>query len=82
MYKVAIAALKRKKMSDSELEKLQGSRSQLEMHVNTLESAGMNQETMAAMKAVDVLKSIHGNLYVIWVGSSIRPECHQFLQEH
>jgi len=62
---VATAALKRKKMLESELEKLQGSRFQLEMHVNTLESAKMNQETMAAMKkASDALKAIHGNLNI------------------
>ena len=60
----SIAALKRKKMLESELEKLQGTKFQLEMNVNTLESAKMNQETMAAMKkASDALKHIHGNLY-------------------
>jgi len=52
-------------MLENELEKLQGTRFQLEMNVNTLESAKMNQETMAAMKkAADALKHIHGNLYV------------------
>jgi len=62
---VATAALKRKKMLESELEKLQGTRFQLEMHVNTLESAKMNQETMSAMKkAADALKHIHGNLNI------------------
>lgn len=61
----SLAALKRKKMLESELEKLQGTRFQLEMNVNTLESAKMNQETMAAMKkAADALKHIHGNLSV------------------
>ena len=52
-------------MLESELEKLQGTKFQLEMNVNTLESAKMNQETMAAMKkAADALKHIHGNLCV------------------
>jgi len=59
----SLAALKRKKMLENELEKLQGTRFQLEMNVNTLESAKMNQETMAAMKkAADALKHIHGGL--------------------
>ena len=59
----SLAALKRKKMLENELEKLQGTKFQLEMNVNTLESAKMNQETMSAMKkAADALKHIHGNL--------------------
>jgi charged multivesicular body protein 4 len=50
-------------MLENELEKLQGTRFQLEMNVNTLESAKMNQETMAAMKkAAGALKHIHGDL--------------------
>jgi len=61
----SLAALKRKKMLESELEKLQGTKFQLEMNVNTLESAKMNQETMSAMKkAADALKHIHGNLTI------------------
>jgi len=61
----SLAALKRKKLLESELEKLQGTKFQLEMNVNTLESAKMNQETMAAMKkAADALKHIHGNLTI------------------
>jgi charged multivesicular body protein 4 len=55
-------------MLENELEKLQGTRFQLEMNVNTLESAKMNQETMAAMKkAAGALKHIHGDLYVSFV---------------
>jgi charged multivesicular body protein 4 len=62
---VSLAALKRKKMLENELEKLQGTKFQLEMNVNTLESAKINQETMLAMKkAADALKTIHGDLYV------------------
>jgi len=61
----SLAALKRKKMLENELEKLQGTKFQLEMNVNTLESAKMNQETMTAMKkAAGALKHIHGDLYV------------------
>ena len=60
-----MAALKRKKANEQELEKLQGTRFQLEMQVNTLESASFNAETMAAMKtASDALKTIHGKLCV------------------
>ena len=69
----SIAALTRKKMLENELEKLQGTRFQLEMNVNTLESAKMNQETMAAMKkAAGALKHIHGDLYVSSVTMSGR----------
>lgn len=58
----ATAALKRKKMNETELDRLAGTRMQLEMQVNTLESANLNAETMAAMKkASDALKVIHGN---------------------
>ncbi|KAF5388256.1 hypothetical protein D9615_000367 [Tricholomella constricta] len=54
---VATAALKRKKASELELDRLAGTRLQLEMQVNTLESANLNAETMAAMKkASDALK--------------------------
>lgn len=60
---LATAALRRKKVSEQELDRLAGSRLQLEMQVNTLESANLNAETMAAMKkASDALKVIHGNL--------------------
>ena len=60
-----MAALKRRKMLESEIEKLQSTRFQLEMQVSTLESASFNQETMAAMKkAAGALKDIHGTLCV------------------
>jgi len=59
----ATAALKRKKLNETELDRLAGTRLQLEMQVNTLESANLNAETMGAMKkAADALKVIHGNL--------------------
>ncbi|KIP07697.1 hypothetical protein PHLGIDRAFT_70544 [Phlebiopsis gigantea 11061_1 CR5-6] len=61
----ATAALKRKKATEQELERLQGTRFQLEMQVNTLESASFNAETMAAMKkAATALKDIHGTLNI------------------
>jgi len=60
---VATAALKRKKASEVELDRLAGTRLQLEMQVNTLESANLNAETLTAMKkAADALKVIHGRL--------------------
>ena len=62
-HTVATAALRRKKMTEEELDRLAGSRLQLEMQVNALEAANLNAETMAAMKkAADALKVIHGNL--------------------
>lgn len=62
---VATAALKRKKMNETELDRLAGTRMQLEMQVNTLESANLNAETMAAMKkASEALKVIHGNMTI------------------
>ena len=65
LWVVATAALRRKKAHETELERLAGTRLQLEMQVNTLESANFNQETMAAMKkGSEALKVIHGNLYV------------------
>lgn len=45
------------------MDRLAGTRLQLEMQVNTLESANLNAETMAAMQKASVaLKTIHGNL--------------------
>jgi charged multivesicular body protein 4 len=68
---VATAALRRKKASEAELDRLAGTRLQLEMQVNTLESANLNAETILAMKkASDALKVIHGNLYVLIVPTS------------
>lgn len=59
----ATTALKRKKASEAELDRLSGTRMQLEMQVNTLESANLNAETMSAMKkAADALKVIHGDM--------------------
>ncbi|KZP32881.1 Snf7-domain-containing protein [Athelia psychrophila] len=60
---VATAALRRKKASEAELDRMAGTRLQLEMQVNTLESANLNAETMQAMKkASDALNVIHGNM--------------------
>ncbi|KIJ69999.1 hypothetical protein HYDPIDRAFT_78769 [Hydnomerulius pinastri MD-312] len=60
---VATQALRRKKATETEIERLSGQRLQLEMQINTLESANLNAETMQAMKkASDVLSQIHGHM--------------------
>jgi charged multivesicular body protein 4 len=63
MLLVATQALRRKKMAEQDLERIAGTRLQLESQVNTLESANINQETMAAMqKGAAVLKTINNNM--------------------
>jgi len=63
---VATAALRRKKANENQLDQLSGQRLQLEMQVNTIESANLNAETMQAMKkGSDALKAIHGNMSVL-----------------
>ena len=77
---VATAALKRRKATEQELDRLQGTRFQLEMQVNTLESASFNAETMAAMKkAATALKDIHGTLFVHF---SNQPTCSNRYSRH
>ncbi|KAG1755753.1 Snf7-domain-containing protein [Suillus lakei] len=69
---VATQALRRKKANESEMDRLAGQRLQLELQINTLESANLNAETMAAMKkASDVLASIHGNMTMDKVDSTM-----------
>ncbi|KAG1753981.1 Snf7-domain-containing protein [Suillus paluster] len=69
---VATQALRRKKASEGEMDRLAGQRLQLELQINTLESANLNAETMAAMKkASDVLASIHGNMTMDKVDSTM-----------
>jgi charged multivesicular body protein 4 len=59
-----MAALRRKKQSETELERLMSTQLQLEMQINTLESANLNAETMAAIrKASKALSDIHSGLY-------------------
>lgn len=68
----ATAALRRKKATEQELERLQGTRFQLEMQVNTLEAATFNAETMAAMKqAGGALKDIHNNFSIAKVDETM-----------
>jgi charged multivesicular body protein 4 len=52
-------------MHESDLEKLAGTRLQLEVQVNTLESANINANTLDVMrKGANALKGIHDGLYV------------------
>jgi predicted amino acid-binding ACT domain protein len=60
---VAIAALRRKRVSQATMDRLAETRLQLEVQVNILESAYLNAEATKAMKkASDALKVIHRNL--------------------
>ncbi|KAF8529202.1 late endosome to vacuole transport-related protein [Hysterangium stoloniferum] len=62
---VAMAALRRKKAHEEQMDKISGQRFQLETQMNTIESANLNAETMQAMKkGSDALKAIHGNLTI------------------
>ncbi|CEG44342.1 snf7-domain-containing protein [Plasmopara halstedii] len=61
----AIFALKRKKMYEAEVEKLQGSRMTLETQVMTLESAHVNMETFTALRSgAEQMKAIHNQMNV------------------
>jgi Snf7 len=62
---VATAALRRKKMHEGDLDKLAGTRLQLETQVNTLESANINANTLEVMrKGANALKDIHNGMCV------------------
>ncbi|CAK4081017.1 unnamed protein product [Aphanomyces euteiches] len=61
----AIFCLKRKKMYESEIEKLQGARMTLETQVMTLESTQVNMATFQAMRVgTQQMKAIHGQMNV------------------
>ncbi|KAJ7667970.1 vacuolar-sorting protein SNF7 [Mycena polygramma] len=69
---LATSALKRKRANETQLEQLRGQQMQLEMQVNTLESANLNAETMAAMKkAAQVLADIHSGMSVAKVDETM-----------
>ncbi|KAH7090102.1 late endosome to vacuole transport-related protein [Auriculariales sp. MPI-PUGE-AT-0066] len=62
---VATAALRKKKLLETEMDRVGGMRLALEKQAIDLESANLNRETMLTMeKASKALKSIHGNLTV------------------
>jgi len=55
--------MKRKKMFETEVSKLQGARTTLESQILAIESASINVSTVNAMKqGNDALKSMHGAL--------------------
>lgn len=61
----ATAALRRKKMHEGDLDKLSGVRLQLEVQINTLESANINANTLDVMRrGANALKDIHNGLCV------------------
>lgn len=56
-------ALKRKKQHEMSLEQTNGQISMLEQQIYSIESANINQETLAAMKnAGQAMKEIHGKI--------------------
>ncbi|KAK9248015.1 Snf7-domain-containing protein [Lipomyces tetrasporus] len=62
---VAKNALKRKKMFESELERVQGQIATLEAQSNAIESANINFETMKVMQSgAKAMKQIHGNMNI------------------
>ena len=62
---MATAALRRKKMHEADLDKLAGMRLQLEVQVNTVESANINANTLGVMRrGADALRDIHNGLCV------------------
>ena len=64
-HTAATAALRRKKMREADLDKLSGMRLQLEVQINTLESANINANTLDVMRrGATALKEIHNGLYV------------------
>jgi charged multivesicular body protein 4A/B len=59
----ALFALKRKKMYESEISKLQGARITLDSQILALESAAVNLETFKAMKAgANSMRQMRGNI--------------------
>ena len=59
----ALFALKRKKMYEAEVSKLQGARITLDSQILALESAAVNLETFKAMKAgAGAMKNMRGNI--------------------
>ena len=59
----ALAALKRRKMLEKDLDKLSGTRMTIDAQINALESVNINYETMKAMKqGAAAMKTIHGSM--------------------
>ena len=63
MHAAARNALKRKKQHEHLLEQTNGQINMLEQQIYSIESANINQETLAAMKnAGEAMKKIHGKM--------------------
>ena len=61
----ALFALKRKKMYETEIMKLQGARITLDQQIMALESASVNITTLKAMSSgAAAMKQLRGNMYV------------------
>ncbi|KAJ2704209.1 ESCRT-III subunit protein snf7 [Coemansia sp. IMI 203386] len=61
--RVALAALKRKKILQDQLDKIMGSRMTIETQVMAIEAANVNMETFNAMKiGTEAMKNIHKKL--------------------
>ncbi|KAI4186535.1 MAG: hypothetical protein L6R41_003409 [Letrouitia leprolyta] len=80
----ARAALKRKKQHENSLEQTNGQISMLEQQIYSIESANINQETLAAMKnAGAAMKTIHGKMTMEDVDQTMEQlrEQHELTQE-
>ncbi|KAI8139535.1 Snf7 family [Fennellomyces sp. T-0311] len=61
--RLALQALKRKKVYESNIEKINGARMSIETQMMAIESANVNLETMGAMRAgAEAMKNIHGSM--------------------
>ncbi|KAJ2751797.1 ESCRT-III subunit protein snf7 [Coemansia pectinata] len=63
--RVALLALKRKKLYDNQLEKMSGTRMTIEAQAMSIEAANVNLETMKAMeRGAEAMKHIHKDLNI------------------
>ncbi|KAJ3120961.1 CCA tRNA nucleotidyltransferase, mitochondrial [Physocladia obscura] len=70
--KLALMALKRKKVYETQVDKIMGSRMTLETQMIAIESANVNLETMSAMKAgAEAMKALHGDFNIEKVESTM-----------
>ncbi|KAG2222837.1 hypothetical protein INT45_000452 [Circinella minor] len=70
--RLALQALKRKKVFEANIEKINGARMTIETQMMAIESANVNLETMGAMRAgAEAMKNIHGSMDVNTVDSTM-----------
>ncbi|OAD73365.1 hypothetical protein PHYBLDRAFT_21078 [Phycomyces blakesleeanus NRRL 1555(-)] len=61
--RVALMALKKKKVFDGNIEKINGARMTIETQMMAIENANVNLETMGAMRSgAEAMKNIHGSM--------------------